>query len=677
MYTYGRRRLRDNEFRVLQLGLDNHGSIRGSLDVVTFNSNDQYATLSYVWDHDNLDGSIELCGFTKRISLGLARIIRRLYDSQIRRVWIDQLCINQDDLQERNRQVARMQDIYRGGLECFVYLGEGTGFRGDLNSMLRWIRFSVDHAAKAANGDLAVSILDLYLRRDARFHPARSSTNMVADCIDGNLRDLLPCHRCIDYITAQDYWHRGWVVQELLSSRRVYCLIGDEEFSWEAIRSLAFDVPIIRSSEANTAALRKIRATNAVDRSEERAWTWSWDSNLEARSADNLRAFNRFMGLLEVCRDQNLVSLLQSARMLKTSDPRDKVFAMLSLASDAADYPEADYTLTKEQVYRLYADCMIRNGHGTSVLAASPSLGGSVYRRWPTWTPRWNHTFPEFSWNTSTTFSAGGLQPARFHCNGQTTRVSAFMYDSIHFRSTALHVRSDRVYTEMAQFVDGLVTKLTRSRTSAQSSSYLMKNIVHLLLCDPTSHPGSTFLQDSGASKPFLYKLEKGWNDWNFALHDTGRDEMQTTQNGRDLQEMILARDHHFWFDSWKSVMGDTGTEKYLRKLIGKHLKRRGLPYFNCLVGKDHASMCVVTLRSRQAAKCDETAHRYVMGLAPATCRPGDKVAIIKGARAPFILRRRASGEYWNLGQAYIRGVMRGEVVKGLKKDDFWHIDIV
>jgi hypothetical protein len=38
--------------------------------------------------------------------------------------WIDYLCINQDDVEERNSQVAIMKDIYRGAQEAVVWLGE-------------------------------------------------------------------------------------------------------------------------------------------------------------------------------------------------------------------------------------------------------------------------------------------------------------------------------------------------------------------------------------------------------------------------------------------------------------------------------------------------------------------------------------------------------------------------
>jgi hypothetical protein len=40
--------------------------------------------------------------------------------------WIDQLCINQDDLQERSAQVALMGQLYRNAFQVVVWLGERT-----------------------------------------------------------------------------------------------------------------------------------------------------------------------------------------------------------------------------------------------------------------------------------------------------------------------------------------------------------------------------------------------------------------------------------------------------------------------------------------------------------------------------------------------------------------------
>jgi hypothetical protein len=48
----------------------------------------------------------------------------RLEKTGPRRIWIDAVCINQQDLRERSQQVSIMRDIYRSARDVVVWLGE-------------------------------------------------------------------------------------------------------------------------------------------------------------------------------------------------------------------------------------------------------------------------------------------------------------------------------------------------------------------------------------------------------------------------------------------------------------------------------------------------------------------------------------------------------------------------
>ena len=68
-----------------------------------------YAALSYMWGPDVISRTITLngCIFPVRENLWLALKRLRLKDGE-RLIWIDALCINQEDIEERNTQVAQM-----------------------------------------------------------------------------------------------------------------------------------------------------------------------------------------------------------------------------------------------------------------------------------------------------------------------------------------------------------------------------------------------------------------------------------------------------------------------------------------------------------------------------------------------------------------------------------------
>lgn len=94
----------------------------------------RYEALSYVWG-DLMD--TEVVGFwldaktsssrhgCLQITSSLAVALRHLRQSnESRRMWVDALCINQNDHIERSHQVLRMRDIYRLAARVIVWVEE-------------------------------------------------------------------------------------------------------------------------------------------------------------------------------------------------------------------------------------------------------------------------------------------------------------------------------------------------------------------------------------------------------------------------------------------------------------------------------------------------------------------------------------------------------------------------
>ena len=92
-------------------------------------SNESYEPLSYVWGDPTrtyefiCDG--QAIGLTTSLFHALKRL--RLPDRE-RRIWADQICINQDDMVERGEQVRFMNEIYKRASHVVVWLGkDGKG----------------------------------------------------------------------------------------------------------------------------------------------------------------------------------------------------------------------------------------------------------------------------------------------------------------------------------------------------------------------------------------------------------------------------------------------------------------------------------------------------------------------------------------------------------------------
>jgi hypothetical protein len=89
----------------------------------------KYETLSYVWGPPDRTAKVICDGEYLGITNTLLKIVQKLRLKDDDRVfWIDQLCINQDDKDERDSQVKIMDKIYQGSSSttAFLYSTEGN-----------------------------------------------------------------------------------------------------------------------------------------------------------------------------------------------------------------------------------------------------------------------------------------------------------------------------------------------------------------------------------------------------------------------------------------------------------------------------------------------------------------------------------------------------------------------
>jgi hypothetical protein len=89
----------------------------------------RYEAISYCWGDPNRTAKIQLNRKTVSApasSAAALRCVRRPDRNRV--VWIDALCINQSDLDERSQQVTMMADIYSKSTGNLIYLGEVNSF---------------------------------------------------------------------------------------------------------------------------------------------------------------------------------------------------------------------------------------------------------------------------------------------------------------------------------------------------------------------------------------------------------------------------------------------------------------------------------------------------------------------------------------------------------------------
>lgn len=119
--------LQDKHIRLLHLepATDSDAPIRCSFTTVSLANSPCYEALSYVWGDSTLLNTVKLDGFDVAISRNLFQALCRLRRRDADRIlWVDAVCINQGDIDERSRQVSLMGSIYQGAERVVVFLGQ-------------------------------------------------------------------------------------------------------------------------------------------------------------------------------------------------------------------------------------------------------------------------------------------------------------------------------------------------------------------------------------------------------------------------------------------------------------------------------------------------------------------------------------------------------------------------
>jgi hypothetical protein len=189
------RPLEGNELRyvVLKAGQPK-APIRITFVTSNFDQLGQYEALSYVWGESICGESIEVEtgeGTVVRhtVTKNLGTALRYLRDGVNDRVlWIDALSINQSDLRERSRQVAKMHHIFHGASNVCIWLGDQAD---DSHAAMDFITQILDFSAHSKNITNKIKTRTLALSR----------------------------------LLARPWFSRRWVVQEMALAKRatVHC----------------------------------------------------------------------------------------------------------------------------------------------------------------------------------------------------------------------------------------------------------------------------------------------------------------------------------------------------------------------------------------------------------------------------------------------------------------------
>lgn len=237
--------------RVLDVAA-NSGSGSGVRLYVSEGETDPYIALSHCWGHKpflrTLSGSLD----AHRSEIVWARLPQTFQDAVeftrklgIRYLWIDSLCIVQDDQQDWRREAAKMASVYQGAtLVISAAKSEGAygGLYADLPDKYRTytVRFpgQSDDDGDDDDDDPSFSDDDTVAEDTTQPHPSTKHAQQqihLRPSLSHPHRLLSPYHASTSTLPI---FTRGWILQERFLSPRLLHF-GPEELSFECLESTA------------------------------------------------------------------------------------------------------------------------------------------------------------------------------------------------------------------------------------------------------------------------------------------------------------------------------------------------------------------------------------------------------------------------------------------------------
>ena len=301
---------------------------------------DTFTALSYVWGDPQATRTIIINDKALSITENLFAALKDLQDdTRVLPVWADAICINQNDAEEKSRQVMLMGRIYAAAYRTIIYLGPSTPGIEDLLRPLTLRGPQMDDERA----------MELSLKQpDPRI---------------GN-------HGVVDLLQRQ-WFDRVWVLQELVMSRDPWIQLGRQRLRWTRV----YD-------DLRSGSMRALPDSETS----------------KVSDMQNLRTRYQISANLKMETEKTFLFELVVARQGRSaSDARDMVFAHMGMAIAAPDTVTSqgppltvDYTKSCTELYINFASKLADLFGAAAVLdCVSNDRSDPASLNLPSWVPDW------------------------------------------------------------------------------------------------------------------------------------------------------------------------------------------------------------------------------------------------------------------------------------------------
>jgi hypothetical protein len=366
----------------------------------------EYTAVSYAWGPDpSRPKAISVdARFRLQVTESAYQVVHDLAPERGERyIWVDFICINQEDVIERASQVKRMGLIYSKATQVTVILNTVTPVDYDDSDR-------VVHHPKKLSANLE--------------HPTLDLDEQVAYYQRAGSYRASPGWEALSRLFRREYWTRAWIVQEIAMAQKLVVVYGDNELPWDEISTFAH---AFHNPDNNSAldVLGTIFGGGSIPLS----------YIMKVMHINRIREAQRAGGV-------DLHDLLFLGWQFNATDPRDNIFAFQGLAS--VPIPPEIQPNYQQSVLELFLNVAYFQmssiehplwflklaGRGFGDRSIQSRFCSLVDRELPSWVPNWSEVtlrgqFPP-------------LDPPRFDpglldidATGKLLLVDAVSYDTI------------------------------------------------------------------------------------------------------------------------------------------------------------------------------------------------------------------------------------------------------
>lgn len=551
-----------------------------------------YTAISYVWGDPTPVARI-ICSDGGYLSLtaSATAILNAIVDVKAPGYfWIDQLCINQEDKQEKADQVRMMGEIFASANNVIAWLGAPTA---DSNMATDFV-VTLFNAMKKLTSQDRVITADSLCQNTGCEHP---SPKWLA------LRNFL----------KRPWFERLWIVQEIImATGEMILLCGSFSITWDTLAEVVVTI------ERNGLSRLILQST------EEEGDPVAPGGLLNTACVHTMKKMRNLQQPI------GLQFALTYCLRFKATDPRDKIFALLGLATDAGNpVLHPNYEAPVREVFTASSRYMMIANKSLRILHIAGIGWSRQIKDLPSWVPDWSAPqrvtiFGDMADNASYRASASLPSRVKIRPGPDTITLEAVFVDTMHVCLPPPDVTRSWRLTDAGseEYRHFMVTWVDQLRAAVDASTLYKEN----------NHDKEDVL-------------------WRTLIANTIRPGLPAREEYRQF------------FESWLQ--------------IHRQPAANGNDVTICKTIWDEAWMFNVAFSDAMDTRVIFTTKRGLIGIGPPYIQAGDLLCIIIGAQTPFLVRKRmqpgpekAALVYELVGDCYVHGLMNGEGLGMGKEED-------